>query len=240
MKKDGRRGRWLGYILSALWLFSMGLSGFFVPYFTDNIDFFKIKALYVEGIETIPPEVVADEVKKFKNNWLFINSAALLNNLNARTRNSVNSVKIDRVFSSKGVELKIFIEEKKPVIAVIKNDVVYFFDKNGTVFQSQYIKIVRPVAYTHDVEFIKRNFNNLKTLVDLMGNKLGEIYVTNLNTVAYTWDGLKITMPPLFLLDRGVVENVVNVFKVYNIDMNTKELDVNMEGLAIIRGEKVK
>lgn len=47
-------------------------------------------------------------------------------------------------------------------------------------------------------------------------------------------------MPPIFLLDKRVVEKLTNVFKVYNIDMNTKELDLNMEGLVIIRGGKVK
>ncbi|QID34035.1 cell division protein FtsQ/DivIB [Pampinifervens florentissimum] len=240
MKKDGRRGKWLGYILSVLWLFSMGLSGFFFPYFTDNIEFFKIKALHIEGLKTIPSEIVVDEIKKFKNNWLFIDSTTLLKNLNSRTGNSVSSVKIDRVFSSRGVELKIFIEERKPIITVIKDDIVYFFDKNGTVFQSQYMKVAKPLVYTHDIELIKKNFSKLDMLIELTGGNLGEIYITNLNTVAYTEDGLKITMPPIFLLDKRVVEKLTNVFKVYNIDMNTKELDLNMEGLVIIRGGKVK
>ncbi len=238
MKKGGRRGKLLGYILSALWFFSMALSGFFFPYFTDNIDFFKIKALHIEGLETIPSEVVVDEIKKFKNNWLFINNPNLLKNLNSRTGNAVSSVKIDRIFSSSGVELKIFIEERRPIVTVIKDDVVYFFDKEGTAFQSQYMKIVKPLVYTHDIELIKRSFNNLSMLINSIGKGLGEVYVTNLNTVVYTGEGLKITMPPIFLLNKQVVENMVNTFKVYNIDMNTKELDLNMEGLVIIREVK--
>lgn len=240
MKRDGRRGRWLGYLLSALWLFSMGLSGFFVPYFTDNIEFFKIRALHIEGLETIPPEVVVDEIKRFKNNWLFVNDVILLQNLNRQTGNSINSVDTERVFTSRGVELKILIEERKPLVTVIKDDTVYFFDKNGVVFQSQYIKAKKPLVYTHDVEFIRRNFAGLRMLIDLLGENAGEIYVTDLNTVIYKGEGLKIIMPPLFFLDRKIVENVVNVIRVYNIDMSTRELDANIEGIVIIRGEKAR
>ncbi len=240
MKKTGRQGKLIGYILSILWLSSMGLSGFLFPYFTDNIDFFKIKALHIEGLETIPSEVIVDEIRKFKNNWLFIDNTTFLRSLNNKTGNSINSVKTDRVFSTKGVELRIFVEERKPIVTMIKDDLVYFLDENGTVFQSQYMQVVKPVVYTHDIELVKRNFNNLKMLIDLTGGNLGEIYITNLNTVAYTIEGLKINMPPIFLLNRQTLQNVIDVFKIYNIDMKTKELDLNMEGIVIIRGEKIR
>ncbi len=240
MKRIGRRGKWLGYILSALWLFSMGLFGFFIPYFTDNLDFFKVKALHIEGLETIPPEVVVDEVRKFKNNWLFINTTTLLKNLNTKTGNSINSVRIDRVFTNRGVELNIYIQERKPFIAIVKDDTMYFLDKNGTLFQSPYIKTTKPIAYTYDIEFVKKNFTNLKMLIDSIGNDLTEVYITNISTIAYTSGGLRINMPPLFLLDHQTVENLIKVFKAYNIDMRIKELDLNMEGLVIMKGEKQK
>ncbi|WPM32204.1 hypothetical protein IAE16_00640 [Hydrogenobacter sp. T-2] len=238
MQKVGRRGKWLNYILSALWIFSMALSGFFFPYFTDKIDFFKIKALHIEGLETIPSEVVVNEIKRFKNNWLFINNTNLLKNLNSVTGNAIGRVKIDRIFSNGGVTLKVSIEERKPIFTVIKDDAVYFFDKDGIIFQSQYMKFVKPLVYTHDIELVRRNFNKLTMLINSLGKGLGEIYVTNLNTVVYTGEGIKITMPPIFLLNEQVVENVINTFKVYNIDMNTKELDLNIEGLVIIREVK--
>lgn len=240
MKKTGRQGKWLGYFLFVLWLFSMGLSGFFIPYFTDNIDFFKIKTLHIEGLETIPPEVVVDEITKFKNNWLFINSTVLLKNLNNKTKNSVKNAKIERIFSKKGVELRVFIEERKPIATVIKDDVVYFFDKDGDIFQSEYIKVVKPLVYTHDLELVSKDFNNLKALIEIVGHHLEELYATNLNTIAYTNYGLKIIMPPVFLLDKQILENVVDALKVYNIDMNAKELDVNIQGLVIIRGVRAR
>lgn len=238
MRKDGRQGRWLSYILSTLWFFSMGLFGFFFPYLTDNIDYFKIKALQIEGLETIPSEVVIDEIRRFKNNWLFINNKSLLKNLNSKTGNAVSMVKIDRVFGSEGVKLKIFIEERKPIFTVIKDDAIYFFDKNGVLFQSEYMKVVKPLVYTHDIELVMKNFNKLTMLINVLGKELREIYITNLNTIAYTQEGTKIIMPPIFLFSEQVVENVINTLKVYNIGMSGKELDLSVEGLVIIREMK--
>ena len=74
----------------------MALAGFFIPHFTDNISFFKIRVLQVEGLETIPPHVVAEEVKKLKNNWLFINKYVLLKNINTSTGNAVKDIEITR------------------------------------------------------------------------------------------------------------------------------------------------
>ena len=48
--KEGRRGKWLSHFLLALWFSSMALAGFFLPYFTDNISFFKIKALHIDAV----------------------------------------------------------------------------------------------------------------------------------------------------------------------------------------------
>ena len=215
-----------------------GYFWFFFPYFTDNVEFFKIKALHVEGLETIPPEVVVDEIMRFKNNWLFINDTILLKNLNSKTGNAISMVKIDRVFSIEGVKLKIFIEERKPIFTVIKDDTVYFFDKNGVLFQSEYMKVVKPLVYTHDIELVMKNFNKLTMLINSLEKELREIYITDLNTIAYTQEDIKIVMPPIFLLNEQLVRNLIDTFKAYNINMSVKELDLSIEGLVIIREMK--
>ncbi|MCS7307027.1 MAG: hypothetical protein NZ526_00580, partial [Aquificaceae bacterium] len=62
--------------------------------------------------------------------------------------------------------------------------------------------------------------------------------VTNLATIAYTEDGVKITLPPLFLLNRNLVENVAIIRMGYNINLDMKEMEINTEGVVIIRGGK--
>lgn len=238
--KEGRRGKWLSYILTTLWLFSMGLAGFFVPYFTDNISFFKIKSLHVEGLETIPPEVVAEEVRKLKNNWLFINESILHRNLNKVTGNSVASVDINRNFANNGVKMDVIIKERKPLFGVVMDDKMFLFDENGVEFNSPYIQTVPYIVYTHDMEFISDNFQNLKSLIVATGQSIGEIYVTKLNTIVYTKEGVKLTLPPVFLLEENLIKNIVKISKDYNIHMQVKEMEINTEGLVIIRSRKEK
>ncbi|MDW8032621.1 MAG: hypothetical protein RMH93_03645 [Aquificaceae bacterium] len=237
--KEWRREKkkWLGYAISFLWLFSMALVGFFVPHFTDNIPFFKVKALYIEGLETIPPDVVAEEVKNLKNNWLFINSDILLRNLNSATGNSISDLKVRRIFSKGGVELEIKIKERKPIFTVIEDGTVTFFDEMGIQFWSPYMDTVNPVVYTHDIDMIEKNFESMKNIIHKINLDLNEIYVTNLGTIIYTKEGLRLTLPPLFFLSKNLVENVARLQINYNI-IDVKEMEINTEGLVIIRGEK--
>ena len=238
--KHVKKKRWFGYVISALWISSMAIAGFFTPYFTDNISFFKIRALHIEGLENIPSEVIVEEVRKLKNNWLFINRAILLKNINDVTNNSVSNLELSRSFSSGGVELKLKIEERKPIFTAIKDDEVVFFDKSGIQFYSPYIPPANLTVYTHEIELINKNFENLKNLIDLIGEDLKEVYVTNLATIAYTKDGMKITLPPLFLLNRNLVENVATIRMGYNINLDMKEMEINTEGIVIIRGGEKK
>lgn len=241
--KDADKGKkvLLNYLITLVWLLSMGLGGFFVPYLTDNIDFFKIKTLHIEGLETIPPQVIVEEVSNFKNNWLFINKRTFLNNINARTGNAVKDISIKRIFSSRGVELKITVKERKPVMVVFEGETYYFFDEEGTVFRSPYIKTFRPVVYTYNIKLIESNFHNLKRIIEYFGTAIStiqDIYVTNINTIVYTENGLKINMPPLFMLDERKIANIAKLFKEYNIPMNAKEIDVSIEGMAVLKLEK--
>lgn len=236
--KEGRRGKWLSYFLLVLWLFSMALAGFFVPHFTDNIPFFKIKVLRIEGAETIPPQLIVEEVKKLKNNWLFINESALLKNINNNTGNAVKSIDIKRIFSSNGVELKIIIKERKPLFYVISNGFKVFFDEDGIMFQSPYVNTSNPLVHTHDIKLIKENFENIKDLISLLNKDLKEVYITTLATITYLKGGVRIILPPPFLLDEGLLERVAKLLKDYNIDMYAKELEISEDGLVIIRGGK--
>ncbi|MFN3870192.1 MAG: cell division protein FtsQ/DivIB [Aquificaceae bacterium] len=231
-KSNGKRG--IGYLLSLLWLLSMALAGYFFPYFTDNIPFFKVKALHVEGLESIPPQVVLEEVKNLKNNWLFINKSTLLKNLNKKTNNAVEDIEIERVFSKSGVELKINIKERKPLFSVIKDNTKVFFDEDGNIFQSPYINTVDPLVYSQDLNVIAQNFSNIKKLIMLMQKDIREVYVTELNTIIYLKNGTKLVLPPLFLLDEKVLYYIKKV-KIYNIDMWAKEIEIGNKQLLIIR-----
>ncbi|RMH03408.1 MAG: cell division protein FtsQ, partial [Aquificota bacterium] len=137
-RKRGRGKRLAGYLIAVLWLFSMGLAGFFAPYFTDNIPFFKVKRLYLDGLKTIPPQVVADEVSKFRKNGLLIGERVLRDALNQRLGNAVERVQIEKHFSREGVELKVYIKEREPFITVVKDNELMFLDSNGVLFKNPY------------------------------------------------------------------------------------------------------
>lgn len=238
MQKVGKGGKLFRFLLAIIWLFSMALGGFFAPYFVDNIDFFKIKALHVEGLETIPPQVVVEEVGSFKNNWLFINERSLLKELNSRTGEAVKEVKIERVFSSRGVELRMTIKERKPLFVVFDGEKRYFFDEEGVAFSSPYLKVSGPIVYAQDVRLVKENFQTMKRLLDSIGPVVEDIYLTRLGTIVYTKQGLKISLPPLFLLEDRLVRRVAQIIKEYNIPMDAEEVELSSENIAVIKLRK--
>lgn len=239
--KKGREKKWLKVAIYILWLFSMALGGFFVPYFINNISFFRIKTLHIEGLETIPPDVVVEEVGNLKNNWLLINSRVLMKNLNKATGNSVSEVKISRSFSSEGVDLKVNIRERKPIFMVVEDDKISFFDENGIKFHSPYIKAARTVIHTHRIDIVSENFENIKNIVKSIDEDIREIYITKLGTTIYTNKGLKIMLPPPFLLNEKLIHSVTKIYADYNIiGIEVKEIEMNMEGLVVVRGGKKK
>ncbi len=236
--REKKWGKGLKYFLSFMWLSSMALLGFFMPYFTDNISFFKIKTLQIDGLETIPSYVVVDEIRALKNNWLFIRKYIFLDRLNKSTKNAIEDLNIERSFSTRGVELKVEIRERKPLFQVISGDVRVFFDDDGVQFQSPYINTPIPLIYTYDLDFIKQNFKNIKELLKLMKSDMRECYITELNTIIYLKDGTKIILPPPFLLDINLLNYLMKLRKNYNIGMDMQEVEINIEDLVIIRGEK--
>lgn len=237
--KRGRERKLLNSVIYILWLFSMALAGFFVPYLINNISFFRIKTLHIEGLETIPPHVVVEEVKNLKNNWLFINSGILMKNLNKTTGNSISKIQIIRAFSSEGVELRVRVTERKPMFMVVEDDKAYFFDENGVQFYSPYINTANPIVYAHRADLIANNFENIKSIIKSMHADIREMYITNLETIIYTKKGLKITLPSPFLLNENIIRNLVKIYADYNIiGVEMKEIEMNTEGFVVIKGEK--
>lgn len=221
--------------MSVVWFLSMAMAGFFTPYFTDNIPFFKVKALHLQGLETIPPEVVAQEVSKLKNNWLFISEGVLLKNLNQATGNAVSSLDLSRSFRKGGVELIVSLQERRPFFSLVKDGELLFFDERGVPFSSPYLQAVEPLIYAHDTELVKQNFHKIKSLLDTMGREVEEIYLTEISTVVYTKDRVKIVLPPPILLQEELLRKIAKLRKNYNLVLNVKEMEVSTEGLIIVR-----
>lgn len=235
-KNKGRGKRLTKHFITVLWLFSMGLAGFFAPYFTDNIPFLKVKKLYLEGLETIPPQVVVEEVKRFRNNGLLISEGILLDALNQRLGNAIESVLIKKHFSRDGVELRVLIKEREPFITVVKEKEFVFLDSNGVPFKNPYLLPKEPFLYTYDFELVKRNFSRLKFLVESIGVAMEprEIYITELNTLLYSHDGVRVILPSLFMLEKDTIESLAKVY--HNISMtDIKEIEVYNDKTVIMR-----
>ncbi|MFN3599447.1 MAG: cell division protein FtsQ/DivIB [Aquificaceae bacterium] len=237
--KERKWGNGLKYLISILWLFSMALAGYFVPYFTDNISFFKIKRLHIEGLETIPPQVISEEIKNLKNNWLFINKIILLKNLNNRTNNAIKDIDIERIFTKNGVELKVKAQERSPLFCVISDNDKFFFDEDGIPFQSPYINVNVLPIYGKGIDIVAKNFNKIKNLIGIVKEETRDIYITELNTIIYLKDGTKLVLPPPFLLDENVLYYLEKV-KTYNINMRAKEVEISNRDIIIIRGDRLR
>lgn len=213
----------------------MALTGYFIPYFTDNISFFKIRTLHIEGLETIPPQIVANEIEALRNNWLFIRKDILLDRLNKSTKNAIKDLDIERTFSGSGVDLKIKIKEREPLFQVISGNTKIFYDDEGSQFQSIYINAPIPLIYTHDINFINKNFKNVKELMKLSNIK--EVYITELNTIVYLKDNLKLILPPIFLFDKNLLNYLIKLRENYSMGTGVQEMEINRD-LVIIRGER--
>jgi len=234
MKREREKGG-IGYVLAVIWLSCMALAGFYLPTFIDNLSFFKVKEVKVEGAFFIPPDLFSKAVAEFKNNWLFITEKGLLRVLNELTDNSIEVVKIERHFSKEGVRITLRVKERVPFLSVITQDKVIFFDNKGEAFSSPYIATKEPYAYTEDINLLKEKFPIVQNLVSVFNEDLDSIYLESNYTLIHTKQGKKIKLPHFALVDK---ETLKRVKKVYNIDMQAKEIDLRAGKIAIIRGEQ--
>lgn len=228
----GRERRNLSYMLTLVWISSMALAGFFMPTFIDSLQYFKVKGIEVRGSVNIPNYVFAYAVGEFKNNWLFIKEKKLLSVLNALTDNSIEDVKIERVFGKDGVVLVMHVEERKPFLTVFLSKGSVFFDEKGVPFGSKFHEIKQPYVYTNDVDLIKKEFDKLKFMIDTFKD-IDRFYVTETSTVIYTKGGRKILLPFLAQLDIKTLERLK---RIYNMD--AREIDLTSERMAIVRDEE--
>ncbi len=234
-KNRGKKYNKISYTLAIIWISSMALAGFFLPVFLDTLPYFKVKAIEVEGNNTIPTYVFSQAAGELKNNWLFITENNLLEKLNYLTNNSVEDIKVDRVFQKDGVILKLSVKERKPFLMVFEGEKKIFFDEKGVPFFSKYIPEKKPYIYTHSVKLVKDNFPKLKNLVEVCENHipLKDIYLSDLGTFVYTTDGTKLLLPPLEQIDQDVLDRLE---RIYNISMEAKEIDLTTQGMAVIKG----
>ncbi|MGB9873916.1 MAG: cell division protein FtsQ/DivIB [Hydrogenobacter sp.] len=221
--------------MAVIWISSMALAGFFLPVFVDTLPYFKVKAIEVEGNTTIPTYVFSQAVGELKNNWLFITENTLLEKLNYLTDNSVEDVKVDRVFQKDGVILRLHVKDRTPFLMVFDGEKKVFFDDKGVPFFSKYIPEKKPYIYTHSVKLVKDNFPMLKKLLEVCKSYLPvkDIYLSDVNTLVYTTNNIKVLLPPLEQMDYTALKRLE---RIYNISMEAKEIDLTTQGMAIIKG----
>jgi len=234
MKRE-RKKVGLNYILATIWLSCMALAGFHLPTFVDNLSFFKVKELRVEGAFFIPPDLFSKGVAEFKNNWLFITEEGLLRVLNRLTDNSIEEVKLERQFSRDGVRITLKVKERVPFLTAVSQDKVIFFDNKGETFFNPYLTTKEPYVYADDINLIKERFPIMKNLVSVFNENLDSIYLETKYTLIYTKHGKKIILPPFALIDEEALERAK---KIYNIDIQVKEVDLRAGKMAIIKEEQ--
>ncbi|MFN3813594.1 MAG: cell division protein FtsQ/DivIB [Aquificaceae bacterium] len=230
----GRKRKNLSYILAIVWVSSMALAGFFMPTFIDSLQYFKVKGIEVKGSVSIPNYIFAYAVGEFKNNWLFINEKKLLSVLNTLTDNSVEDVRIEKVFGKDGVILVMHVEERKPFLTVFSSKSSIFFDERGIPFGSKFHEPKPPYVYTNDVSLIEKGFGKLKLIVNILKD-VNRFYLTDTNTVVYTKGGRKVLLPFLAQLNDETLEMLK---KIYNMNIEAREIDLTSDKMAVVRDEE--
>ena len=235
-RKQNRGISFLYYTMITIWLFLVSATGFFFPYVIDSLPYFKIRNLEVEGAVVIPVELVAKAVSEVKNNWLFLytHKGKVLESLREATGDAVEDVKIEPKFSLKGVDVKLTVIEREPLIKVVVDEKVFFLDEKGYEFSSLYHTSDYPIAYTSDEQLLKDNFKTLVKLVKMFEesniNSIN-LYITDINTIVYIDNYLRITIPPIFSINDEILIKLREIYKIQDV----KEVNIISEGVAIIK-----
>ncbi len=244
VKKDRKRGigRLLYYSLSALWLGLVATTGFFFPYVIDSVPYFNISRLEIEGLRTIPPSLVSQAVSKVvKNNWLFLytNKMDFVRELRQATGDAVADVEISPRFSSTGVEIRLRVVEREPLIAVVSDDKVVLFDRSGYAFYNSYYELSGPMFYTTDLSLVKENFQTVSKLVSAVNNSgftAKAYYITDVATLVYTMDDIKIVLPPVFAIKESMLHKIK---RTYNMSVQgVREIEFVSDSVVVIKGKE--
>jgi ABC-type multidrug transport system fused ATPase/permease subunit len=207
IKRKSNRRVLITTLAAVSWVVSMAFVGFFLPSFVDSSPLFKVKEVSIKGLRFLPEKEVSRVVGLLGSNWLFLSEEKILEVLNKKTGNSVQSIEVRRVFSARGVALEVYIKERHPIATLNLEGTVYLLDEKGNRFRNKYIdRPVYPIIHTpyfsRDV-FEKLHTYVLSRIIDL---KPKEVYISKDKVILYLFSrpDLKVILPPVEFLDDAV------------------------------------
>jgi cell division septal protein FtsQ len=234
-----KKAKWVVFfeaVASVVWLVAMGLAGYFLPGFLSAAAVFEIKEVYVYGLRTVPADAVSLGVyQASKNNWLFLDSKRVLENVNKLTSNSVEDVKVERVFALDGAYVNVYVKERTALAYVVYAEEVWMVDENGELFYNPAVEDDLPTIYTFSLEYIKNHSTNLISL--LKDVKANEVYVAKNKTTIYTSGG-KAVLPPLSKLSPLVLDRIKRLYSI--MKEKPAEILITSEGMAVVKEKEEK
>lgn len=228
------------YIVVVSWLFLISIASFFFPYIIDSLPFFKIKTLEIEGLHHIPSHIVSTTIiERSKNNVIFLYTQkhSIIKKLNDLSGDAIKELQIRTTFSLDGSNVKILVNERKVFLSVVIEGKIYFFDEEGYKFNSKYYQTSYPIVYTDNLSLVENFFDKVKGLIDVLqahGYKPITVYLTDINTILYTDNELRIVTPPIFIVDSNLISKVNRIIN-NSILTNIKHIEFVSEDVVIIR-----
>ncbi len=210
-----------GVLLGLLWIASMAVLGYTLPFFLDNINFFKAKKIVVYKSKYINGKKVEEVLAQLNWNWLFLKESTVKKLLNESVGGIVRDVNIDRDITKEGIVLKIKVYEKEPVAVVKENNRIYLVDEKGNILPYRYIKDRYPVIFTNSIDNLREKFVFFYENI-LSKSSIRETYVSDNKIILYLTDpNVKLLLPPLEALNSAVIkryESVINIIRSSNLE----------------------
>ncbi len=210
-----------GVLLGLLWIASMAVLGYTLPFFLDNINFFKAKKIEVYKSKYINDKKIEEVLAQFNWNWLFLKESTVKKLLNESLGGIVKDVSIDRNITKEGIVLKINVYEKEPVAVIKENNKIYLVDENGNILPYRYIKDKYPVIFTNNIDNLREKFVFFYENI-LSRSNIRETYVSDNKIILYLKDpNVKLLLPPLEALNSAVIEryySVINIIMSSNLE----------------------
>jgi cell division septal protein FtsQ len=230
-----KKAKWVAVFEGMLlvgWLVAMGLAGFFLPGFLTAIPVFEIKEVYVSGLRSVPADAVSLGVSQVSGgNGLFLSEKRLLENVNKLTNNSVEDVKVERLFSLDGVRVNVYVKERTALAYVVYDGEVWLVDESGELFYNPAVEGNLPTIYTFSLDYIKAHYTNLIGLIKAV-ERLNEVYVSHARTTIYTSDG-KAVLPPLSKFSPLVLDRIKRLYSI--VGEGQAGIFMTSEGMAVIK-----
>ncbi len=210
-----------GVLLGLLWIASMAVLGYTLPFFLDNINFFKAKKIEVYKSRYINDKKIEEVLAQFNWNWLFLKESTVKKLLNESLGGIVKDVSIDRDITKEGIVLKIKVYEKEPVAIIKENNKIYLVDEKGNILPYRYINGKYPVIFTNNIDNLREKFVFFYENI-LSRSNIRETYVSDNKIILYlTNPNVKLLLPPLEALNSAVIEryySVINIIMSSNLE----------------------